>query len=259
LTRVDVRWLACILLTLLTVPDRAWAQGDEIQVYDGGLARVGTFNLTIHNNFTPKGIKTPAFPGAVAADHSLNGVPEWALGVTDWFEAGLYLPLYSRDKNMGWGLDGFKLRTLFAVPNADERRFFYGANFEFSYNAKRWDTTRFTSEIRPIVGWHLKPVDVIFNPILDTAYDGLGNLVFAPSTRVAYNVGSKWAVAVEEYADFGPLNDIHARSDQSHQLFGVVDYAGKLLDVEAGVGVGLTSGSDKVTLKLILSRDLNGK
>ena len=78
------------------------------------------------------------------ADKSFNGVPEWALGVTPWFEAGLYLPLYSRDKVTGFGLDGFKLRALFAVPNADDRRFFYGANFEFSINAHRWDTTRFT-------------------------------------------------------------------------------------------------------------------
>jgi hypothetical protein len=46
--------------------------------------------------------------------------------VTPWFEAGLYLPLYSRDKDAGWGLDGFKLRALFAVPKADERTFFYG-------------------------------------------------------------------------------------------------------------------------------------
>ena len=50
----------------------AWAQGDEIQVYDGGLAAVGVFNLTVHNNFTPKGLETPAFPGAVVADKSLS-------------------------------------------------------------------------------------------------------------------------------------------------------------------------------------------
>ena len=27
--------------------------------------------------------------------HALNGVPEWAYGVTDWFEAGTYLPVYT--------------------------------------------------------------------------------------------------------------------------------------------------------------------
>lgn len=149
------------------------------------------------------------------------------------------------------------MRALFAIPNVDDRTFVLGANVEFSYNARRWDTTRFTSEIRPIVGWHLKPVDIIFNPILDTSYDGFGNLVFAPSTRVAYTFPPGWAIAVEEYADFGPLNNVHSRSEQSHQLHWVVDHSGKELDVEAGVGVGLTSGSDTLTFKLILWRDLN--
>ena len=63
-------------------------------------------------------------------------MPEWALGVTNWFEAGLYLPLYSHDKDGAADIDGFKLRALFAVPHADDRTFFYGANFEFSVNAE---------------------------------------------------------------------------------------------------------------------------
>jgi hypothetical protein len=248
---------AGLIVFSLGLAERAFAQTDEIQVYDGGLAPVGTFNLTLHNNYTPAGIKTPAFPGAVISDNSLNGVPEWALGVTRWFEAGLYLPVYSYDTESGWGLDGFKLRTLFAVPDADNRRFVYGTNFEFSINAERWDEKRFTSEIRPIIGWHLKPVDIFVNPILDTSYDGFGNLIFAPSTRVAYNFSSGWAMALEEYADFGPLNDFHPVNEQSHQLYWVVDKGTKFMDIEAGIGFGLTDASDKLTLKLILSRDLN--
>jgi hypothetical protein len=236
----------------------ASAQTDEIQVYDGALAPKGVINLTLHNNFTPVGQETPAFPGAIVSDKSLNGVPEWAYGVTDWFEAGLYLPLYSIDKNHHGGtLDGFKLRALFAVPNADGRRFFYGANFEFSVNRKQWDEKRYTSEVRPIVGWHLHPFDIVINPIVDTAYDGLKNLAFAPATRVAYNFPKMWAVAVEAYDDFGPVHAFRPVGEQAHQLFAVVDRTGGFLDIEAGVGLGLTDGSDRVQLKLILSRDLN--
>src|SRR2546421_736918 len=75
----------------------ASAQTDEIQVYDGGLTEKGKVNLTWHNNYTPDGIKTPAFPGALISNHLYVGVTEWALGVTDWFEAGLYFPLYAAD------------------------------------------------------------------------------------------------------------------------------------------------------------------
>ena len=252
-----MRCITAIVVILLLVPTIVLAQTDEIQVYDGNLAPVGVFNLTWHNNFTPRGIATPAFPGAVMADKSFNGVPEWALGVTPWFEAGLYMPLYSRDKATGWGLDGFKLRALFAVPKADDRKFFYGVNFEFSINAKRWDTSRFTSEVRPIIGWHLKPIDIIINPIVDTAYDGFRNLEFVPAARVAYNFKSGWAAAVEEYDDFGPVHGFVPAGDQVHQIYGVVDYPWRTVNVEFGVGAGLTNASDKLTLKLILSRDLN--
>jgi len=258
--RAPAKLLAPLILALVAVPHRVSAQTDEIQVYDGGLAARGKFNLTLHTNFTPKGLTTPAFAGAVVPDNSLNGVPEWAYGVTAWFEAGLYLPLYSigtRNAQRRAMLDGVKLRLLFAVPRADERTFFYGVNFEFSYNARQWDPTRFTSEIRPIIGWHLAPVDIIVNPIVDTSYDGLNNLDFAPATRVACDLSDTWVLAVEEYDDFGPVHQFYAENQQAHQLYGVVDHATKGLEIEAGVGFGLTDASDRITLKLILSRDLN--
>jgi hypothetical protein len=254
---IDIRVLAIVLIAFVALPTVAHAQTDEIQVYDGSLAAPGTVNLTIHANFTPSGATTPAFPGAIISNHSVNGAAEWAFGVTRWFEAGLYLPLYSFTAQHGATFNGFKLRALFAVPHADDRRFFYGANFEFSVNNKDWDPKRYTSEVRPIIGWHLHPVDIIINPILDTSYDGLRNLDFAPSFRIAYNFSEIWAVAAEEYAEFGPLHQFYAVSQQAQQLYAVVDHNTKFLNVEAGVGFGLTHGSDGMTLKLILSRDLN--
>ena len=257
---LDMRWLAAtVLFVLVAVPGLAFAQTDEIQVYDAAIADKGVFNLTWHNNFTPSGIKTPAFPGAVTADKSWNGVPEWAYGVAPWFEAGLYMPLYSRDNaGGGFGLDGFKLRALFVEPNADDKKFAYGVNFEFSFNASRWDPSRHSAEVRPIIGWHLKPVDIIINPIFDTSYNGVRNLEFVPSFRVAYNASPAWAVALEEYDDFGPIHQFVPGGQQVHQIYAVMDHSGAL-DVEAGIGFGMTGASDHLTLKLILSRDLNKK
>ncbi len=246
------------VVCLLGLPGRALAQTDEIQVYDGGLSDVGKFNLTWHNNFTPKGVAEPAFPGANVADKSFNGVTEWAYGVTPWFEAGLYLPLYSYDKNNGGTYNGFKLRALFAVPHADDRTFVYGVNFEFSVNQSNWDENRITSEVRPIIGWHLKKRwDILINPILDTAWDGFKNLDFAPASRIDYRVNEQWAVALEEYADYGPLHDFYGAKDQAHQFYFVVNRSSKIVDIEAGVGVGVTNASDKLTFKLLLSKDLN--
>jgi hypothetical protein len=259
---VSIRAFAGLVASLVLAPKAGSGQTDEIQVYDAAIAGQAKFNLTWHNNFTPAGVRTPAFPGALVADKSLNSVTEWAYGVTDWFEAGLYLPLYSvgkRDPTLAAGamVNGFKVRLVFVSPNADNRTFFYGANFEFSDNARHWDATRFTSEVRSIVGWHLHAFDIIVNPIVDTAYDGLKNLDFAPATRVAYNWTKSWTTALEEYDDFGPLHQFLPVGEQSHQLYGVVNHTTKALSIEAGVGFGLTTGADRWTLKLILSRDLN--
>jgi hypothetical protein len=244
-------WLLCSWAT------GAFAQSDEIQVYDASIAPEGVFNLTLHNNYTFDGATAPSFPGGIVANRTLNGVPEWAYGVTDWFEAGLYLPLYSVASNSGAQFDGFKLRALFVTPDAADKSFFYGVNFEFSYNARHWDPDRYTSEIRPIIGWRFGAVDLIFNPILDNSWKGFSALDFAPATRIAWNITKEWAVAAEEYDDFGPLRRFLPGDQQSHQLFAVVDYSGAALEVEAGLGFGLTPASDNLVLKLILSKDLD--
>jgi hypothetical protein len=169
----------------------------------------------------------------------------------------LYLPLYSLSGNGSLTYNGFKLRTLFVRPDAANQTFFYGVNFEFSLNTAHWDPSRYTQEIRPIVGWHLGSFDIIVNPILDNSYKGFSRLDFAPASRVAYNYNKTWAVAVEEYDDFGPIRGFNAPQQQQHQLFGVFDFNGKPWSVEGGVGVGLTGATDHLVLKLILSRDLN--
>jgi hypothetical protein len=233
------------------------AQTDEIQVYDAEIAAPGVFNLTLHDNYTPSGRAEPDFTGGIVPNHTLNGVPEWAYGVTDWFEAGLYLPLYSIASNLGPVINGFKLRALFVSPDAADRTFFCGINFEFSYNAPHWDPSRYTSEIRPIIGWRLGALDFIFNPILDNSYKGVSRLDFAPATRIAWNVSKTWSVAAEEYDDYGPLRGFYSASLQTHQLFAVADWKGESLAVEGGVGFGLTPATDDLVLKLIVSKDLN--
>jgi hypothetical protein len=69
-------------------------------------------------------------------------------------------------------------------------------------------------------------------------------------------LSEKYKVAFEEYDDFGSVSHFLPAAKQSHQLFAVVDIKSKVIDIEAGVGAGLTGASDHWVLKLILSRDL---
>jgi hypothetical protein len=251
-----------IILCLVCSPSMSMAQTDEIQVYNGEIAPPGIFNLMIHNNFTPKGRTIPDYPGAIIANHSYQVTAEFAYGVKPWLEQGLYLPVSSPySTNQGSTLNGFKIRELFARPNAHDHKFLYAANFELSFNRSYWESRTVTSEIRPIIGLHLKPWDIIYNPILDTDYTGGGgNLQYNPSGRVAYNFNERWALAGEEYDGFGPLHAFLPLSKQFHEVWATTNYSGNKfigLSVETGVGYGLTSASDKWTLKLMLSRDLN--
>lgn len=234
------------------------AYSDEYQVYDAVIANVGQYNLMLNNNYTANGLPYPDYPGAILSNHALIGVPEWALGVFDWFEQGLYLPLYSHASNYGFTLNGFKLRELFVKPNAQEQFFFYGLNIEFSGNARQWEPKRITSELRPILGWHFSKLDIIINPIFDTDFTGgFSNLISAPAERVAYKVNQTWVFALEEYAEYGPLGHFYPINQQSHSLWGVFDYYKTWINIEAGVGFGLTKATDKLIFKLMISRNLN--
>ena len=248
-----------VLAILVATAPAVLAQTDEIQVYDAAIEQQGKFNVMIHSNFTPIGRKDPDFTGGIIPDDSVNGAVEWAYGVRPWFEQGLYLPVYTVfSNNRGAQIEGFKIRELFVRPNADQHAFFYGVNFEFSVNNSDWESRRITSEIRGITGVHLHKWDLIYNPIFDTNYTGgFKNLEFVPSERIAYNFNPKWAAAAEEYSDFGPLRSFYRSNDQFHEVWAVMDYHGKVIDFETGVGVGVTDGADKLTFKFMISRDLN--
>jgi hypothetical protein len=259
--KTNVYVIAAFAIALLAVPKALSAQTDEIQVYDAEIEDQGVYNVMVHSNFTPIGRKTPDFPGGIIPNDSVNGAVEWAYGVAPWFEQGLYFPVYTAySQGRDGSLNGFKIRELFVRPHAHDHKFFYGVNFEFSVNYKYWEPRRITSEIRPIVGLHLHQFDFIYNPIVDTAYrGGFGGLEFVPAVRLAYNLNDKWAIAAEEYADFGPVRRAYKANDQFHEVWAVMDHNNKYVNIETGVGVGVTDGADKLTLKLMLSRDINPK
>jgi hypothetical protein len=259
---MNMRAVILVTICLISVPALIFAQTDEIQVYDGEIAPVGIFNLMVHNNFTPKGRTTPDYKGAIIANHSFQVTAEWAYGVKPWMEQGLYLPVTSPySTNYGSTINGFKIRELFVEPNAHDHKYVYAVNFEFSVNRNYWEPRTISSEIRPILGLHLHQWGIIYNPIVDTDYTGrLGGLQYNPAGRVAYNFNDRWAVAAEEYDGFGPLYGFSPLRQQFHEVWSTMDYSGTKflgLDVESGVGYGLTAGSDKWTVKLMLSRNFN--
>jgi hypothetical protein len=223
---------------------------DEIQVYNAGIAAPGQFTIQQHLNYIALGVKEPPFPGGLVSHHSLNGTPEFAYGVTDWWEVGLYLPFAIQDRQ--FLSDSFKLRTLFVSPNAAERNFFYGVNFEFSNTTPKFSQARFGMEIRPILGVRNADYEFIVNPIVDIGFGRYGEATFTPAARIARKLGTDLFVGLEYYADFGPIGNFLKPADQQHTLFAVTDFKLGDFGVNFGVGYGLTPASDRWVVKTIV-------
>ena len=224
---------------------------DEIQVYNAEIADVGQWTIEQHLNYAAVGQTQPEFPGGFTSNRGLQGTPEFAYGITDWWEGGFYLP-FAVDGAGQFLSDGAKLRTLFVIPNAARRSFFYGVNFELGYELPRFSPTPWALEIRPIIGVRNSDWEFIVNPIVDISLNSTGEADFAPAVRLARNLGNDRYVGLEYYADFGKIGDFLPLQQQSQQLFAVTDFKASEFDVELGAGYGFTPGSDRFVLKAIL-------
>ncbi len=224
---------------------------DEIQVYNAEIAEVGQWTYEQHFNYAAVGQTQPEVPGGFSSNRSLQGTPEFAYGITDWWEGGFYIP-FAVDGSGQLLSDGAKIRSLFVVPDAAKRSFFYGINFELGYEMPRFAATPWGLEIRPIIGVRNSQWEFIANPIVDLSFGSGGEADFAPALRLARNLGNDWFVGVEYYGDFGKIGDFLPLEQQSQQVFAVTDFKAGVVDVELGVGYGFTPGSDRLVAKAIL-------
>jgi len=224
---------------------------DEIQVYKGDIAEVGQWTYEQHLNFAAIGQTQPEFPGGFTSNHSLQGTPEFAYGLTNWWEAGFYLP-FAVTGTGDFLSNGAKIRSLLVVPEADKRSFFYGVNFELSYETPKFAPTPWAMEIRPIIGVRNKEWEFIVNPIVDVGFGPGGEADFAPAARLARNLGEGRFIGLEYYSDFGKFGNFLPLRQQSQQLYAVGDFKVAKIDVELGLGYGFTPGSDHLMAKAII-------
>ncbi len=238
-----------VALVIALLPCAARAT-DEIQVYNAEIAAVGQWTIQQHLNYTFIGRTQPDSAGGLVPNHTLNGTPEFAYGITPWWELGFYAPFAVSGRQ--FLSDGAKIRSLFVVPDAAKRDFFYGVNFELSYEMPRFSQSRYGLEIRPILGVRNKDWEFIVNPIFDLSFGTFGETDFAPAARLARNLGEDRFIGLEYYADFGSVSDPLPLTEQSHQLFAVTDFKLADFDIELGLGYGFTAGSDRLVAKAII-------
>ncbi len=195
--------------------------------------------------------RSPSSRAHSSRNHSLQGTPEFAYGLTKWWEAGFYLP-FAVNADGDLLSEGAKVRSLFVIPDAAKRSFFYGVNFELGYEMPQFSLTRWELEIRPIIGVRNTEWELIANPIVDLSFGEAGEADFAPALRLARKLGEDRFIGLEYYADFGKIGDFLPLREQSHQLYAVADFKLDKVDVELGIGHGFTPGSDGLVVKAIV-------
>jgi hypothetical protein len=248
-----------VLACLLIAPQVVAGDPFEIQVYDATANAAGVPGLELHLNDWATGNRT-ATPPEAPLHGQFHATLEPSLGLTSFWELGAYLQgaVRADDGVVDWA--GAKLRSKFVTPPTWDRHWRLGVNFEVSYLPPTYDHDRWGSEVRPIVAWHDRNWLFAFNPILDQPLfgtDASRGPSFQPALKVARTVGPV-AVGFEYYATLGPPSAILPWRDEEQQVFEVVDLLSiEHLEVNLGVGEGLTQASEGIVVKAIVGYEFD--
>jgi hypothetical protein len=224
----------------------------EIQVYDGTADRVGEAGLELHLNRVFAGLTTAPAP-ELPLDHQSHATLEPSFGVFPWWEIGGYFQTALRGDGV-FDFAGVKLRSKFVVPEGTYAHLRLGLNLEVSLIPERYEAGRWGSELRPIIAWEDQTWILAANPILTAGLTNLGaGPDFEPAAEAKVKLFNVMAVGVEYYAALGRLAAPLALAEQSHYVYECIDWLA-LPDIEInfGVGEGLTRASNDLTIKLIL-------
>jgi hypothetical protein len=226
----------------------------EIQVYDGSINAPGVAGIELHANTIASGHRTAA-PPELPPHHQSHFTLEPALGLTPWWEVGAYLQT-SLQGGGDYRFAGVKLRSKFMWPSPPSERLRVGVNVEISRLPEAYDASRWGAEMRPIIGWTSArgKIALAFNPILDVSLAGPDRTpAFEPALSAAYVIDNLLSVGIEYYADLGPIDGWLPIEEQEHYLFEVINVlAWKGVEINLGIGEGLTAGSNDFVAKTIL-------
>jgi hypothetical protein len=230
-----------------------YAASEEIQVYLDDLSAPGQFGVDVHNNVVFQGTRTASYPGETPPYRQYRLTPEFYYGITPSLELGLYV-LTSRSAEGNTRLDGSKLRLKYIAPHDDKAGGFWGLNLEVGKTALSASETPWNGQLKGILGWRSGPWTFGANPNLDWSISkGGGPVAASLDIKVAREVAPGRQLGAELYSDLGPAKAIQAWNRNAKTLYLVLDQElGHEIDLNLGIGRGLTQGADRWTLKFIV-------
>lgn len=248
-------------LCMLTACAAQASLQDEIQVYDDAINQPREAGLEMHINTTPSGRSFSDYPGEVPPRHALRITPEFSYGLSRDWEAGLYIPtVLDAERNLNAA--GFKVRMKWLpLQPVDGRGWFGGVNLELSRLARRFSESRSSAETRFIVGYRSQDWLLAANPTLgfdlSSGYRGQ-RPDLGIGVKAARTVANGIAAGVEYYTERGRLGRPLPAGLQDNRLFLALDIDRGPWVFNIGVGRGLTTVSDRWTIKAIVEVPIKG-
>jgi hypothetical protein len=189
------------------------------------------------------------------SEHALHETLEITHGFTPWFETGFYI-FSSIQPHEGWEWVGDHIRPRVRAPEEWHLPVGLSLSTEIGYQRSSFSEDTWTWELRPIIDKQWNRWYFSINPAFEKSLHGLNSSAgfdFAPSFKVSFDLTSKVAIGVEYYASLGPVSNFNNWEDQEHQIFPCIDLnLSPDFEFNFGVGVGLTSATDDLLVKLIL-------
>ena len=226
----------------------------EIQVYDGTASAPMAIGLELHVNYVANGSRIPEGP-TLATHRQAHMTLEPSLGLLPWWELGAYFQT-AIAPGAGFEYAGAKLRSKFVTPPGWHPNLRLGANFELALIPEHYDADRWSTELRPIIAWEDERWLLALNANVSTPLAGSGykdGPNFEPAGMVIGKLGDFAGVGLEYYSGLGPFSSFLPGSQQEHYIYEVANLlAVERLELNIGVGEGLTSGSNRMVFKLIV-------
>ena len=226
----------------------------EIQVYPSETMTPRSTMLEFHSNWTADGNRV-ASQGVVPSHHAFHETLELTHGFNDWFEVGLYL-FTSTQPGHGPQWVGDHIRPRVRVPPSWHWPVGVSLSSEIGYQRRSFSTDTWAWEIRPIVDKQMGPVYWSINPTIGHAFAGDSSAHgwdFSPAAALKVDVTGRVTLGVEYYGSFGRIGSFDAANAQWQEIFPSLDLnVSPDWEINAGVGIGLTSATDRLLLKAII-------
>lgn len=194
-----------------------------------------------------------------ATSHIAHQTLEATTGVTSWSEVAMYV-FGGQQPSQGFDVGGGSLRSKVRIPDSWAWPVGLALSTEVEYDRPSLSSDEWSLELRPIIDRAIGRWYASINPTVTRTLVGAGvinGIQFSPSAKVSYDVTQTVSGGVEYYGAYGPLTHAAPTMYQVQQLYAVVDlHVSPLWELNAGVGTGMTQGSDHLVAKLIVGRSL---